>query len=328
MSRPGTRRTGTEGARAASLDGKVAIVTGSGRGLGLAYARELAHCRVPPSSSNDVDAATATDAVALDRSRRAAGPSPSPRRSGSTRDARQKLVSTAVEAFGRLDILVTNAGVLRDTVLWKMSDDDFDTVINVHLRRHFHVRTGGRAYMREQGADRGPHHLHRLPHRAAGQFRSDQLRGRQGRHRRHGAHVGTRAEARRHHRQRRHPRRRHRDDGDCRTSPAAVEADAAGEPMPASSATISASARRTTWRASITYLASDAAADVTRPGHRRGRRSAAAVVALEPVMTAYHEGGWSARRSWRPHFRCRRCPSLRCRAVGESFPPLPDELQR
>jgi NAD(P)-dependent dehydrogenase (short-subunit alcohol dehydrogenase family) len=47
------------------------------------------------------------------------------------------LVERAVDSFGRLDIMVTNAGVLRDAMLWKMSDEDFDTVIDVHLRGTF-----------------------------------------------------------------------------------------------------------------------------------------------------------------------------------------------
>src|SRR5690606_8756971 len=58
------------------------------------------------------------------------------------------LVQTAVDTYGRLDILVTNAGVLRDTVLWKMSDDDFDTVVDVHLRGTFTCVREAATYMR------------------------------------------------------------------------------------------------------------------------------------------------------------------------------------
>ena len=107
---------------------------GPGRGLGLAYAQELAR-QGASVVVNDVDAEAAADAVASDRGaggRAVAVVAPV----GPTETAKE-LVSTAVEHFGRLDILVTNAGVLRDTVLWKMSDDDFDTVINVHLRGTF-----------------------------------------------------------------------------------------------------------------------------------------------------------------------------------------------
>ena len=194
----------------APLDGKVAIVTGSGRGLGLAYAQELAR-QGAAVVINDVDEATAAEAVATieaEGGRAVAVVAPV----GPTETAKQ-LVQTAVDTFGRLDILVTNAGVLRDTVLWKMSDDDFDTVINVHLRGTFTCVREAATWMRENQVAR-PHHLHRLADGSARQLRPDQLRRREGRHRRHGAHVGARAEEGRHHRQRRDPRRRDRDDRD------------------------------------------------------------------------------------------------------------------
>jgi len=60
-------------------------------------------------------------------------------------------VAAAVGEFGRLDILVANAGVLRDRVLWKMSDDDFDLVIATHLRGSFTCGRAAAARMREQG---------------------------------------------------------------------------------------------------------------------------------------------------------------------------------
>lgn len=61
------------------------------------------------------------------------------------------LVETAVAEFGRLDVLVTNAGILRDRVLWKMSDEDFDAVIDVHLRGTFTCVRAAVQRMREQG---------------------------------------------------------------------------------------------------------------------------------------------------------------------------------
>jgi NAD(P)-dependent dehydrogenase (short-subunit alcohol dehydrogenase family) len=116
------------------LSGKVAIVTGSGRGLGLAYAKELSR-HGAAVVINDVDAETvdraAAEVVAEDG--RAAGVVAPVGSSGSAR----KLVAAAVENFGRLDVMVTNAGILRDKVLWKMSDDDFDAVIDVHLKGTF-----------------------------------------------------------------------------------------------------------------------------------------------------------------------------------------------
>src|SRR6478609_3023726 len=117
-----------------SLQGKVAVVTGSGRGLGLAYAQELA-AEGAAVVINDVDEAVAGEAVASIKAaggRAVAVVAPV----GSTETAKQ-LVKTAVAQFGRLDILVTNAGVLRDKSLLKMTDEDFDLVVNVHLRGTF-----------------------------------------------------------------------------------------------------------------------------------------------------------------------------------------------
>jgi 3-oxoacyl-[acyl-carrier protein] reductase len=71
---------------------------------------------------------------------------------GSTETA-DALVRAAVDRFGHLDVMVTNAGVLRDRVLWKMTDDDFDDVVNVHLRGTFTCARSAASYFRE--ADRG-----------------------------------------------------------------------------------------------------------------------------------------------------------------------------
>lgn len=131
-----------------SLSGKVAIVTGSGRGLGLAYARELAR-QGAAVVINDVDADVAADAVRTieaDGGRAAAVVSPV----GSSEVARQ-LVQAAVTEFGRLDILVTNAGILRDKSLLKMTDEDFDAVINVHLKGTFTCAREAFGYFKENG---------------------------------------------------------------------------------------------------------------------------------------------------------------------------------
>ena len=53
--------------------------------------------------------------------------------------------------FGRLDVMVTNAGILRDRVLWKMTDEDFDAVIGMHLRGTFTCARAAAVRMREQG---------------------------------------------------------------------------------------------------------------------------------------------------------------------------------
>ena len=73
---------------------------------------------------------------------------PGPVGSAETADV---LVATAVEAFGRLDVMVTNAGVLRDKVLWKMTDEDFDLVVETHLRGTFTCARAAAIRLREQG---------------------------------------------------------------------------------------------------------------------------------------------------------------------------------
>ncbi|MFD4656893.1 SDR family NAD(P)-dependent oxidoreductase [Kitasatospora sp. NPDC058444] len=130
------------------LSGKVAVVTGSGRGLGLAYARTLAAAGASVVV-NDVDPQAAADAVELiadDGGRAASLAVPV-----GTAEAAEALVACAVEHFGRLDAMVTNAGVLRDKVLWKMTDEDFDTVVRVHLRGTFTCVRAAVERMREQG---------------------------------------------------------------------------------------------------------------------------------------------------------------------------------
>ncbi|WP_455432940.1 SDR family NAD(P)-dependent oxidoreductase [Streptosporangium soli] len=130
------------------LTGKVAVVTGSGRGLGLAYATALARsgARVVV---NDVDEVVAEQAV---RSITAAGgQAVAEAVVVGTAEAADRLVARAVDSFGRLDVMVTNAGILRDRVLWKMTDEEFDAVIDVHLRGTFTCARAAAVRMREQG---------------------------------------------------------------------------------------------------------------------------------------------------------------------------------
>ncbi|GIF33282.1 SDR family oxidoreductase [Actinoplanes utahensis] len=126
------------------LTGRVAIVTGSGRGLGLAYAKALAAAGASVVV-NDVDQAVVDAAVA-----EIPGSVGVAAAVGDTESA-ERLVAAAVEAFGRLDVLITNAGILRDRVLWKMTDDDFDAVVTVHLRGTFTCARAAAIRMREQG---------------------------------------------------------------------------------------------------------------------------------------------------------------------------------
>jgi len=130
------------------LSGKVAIVTGSGQGLGLAYAGALAAAGASVVV-NDIDEDKA--GAAAQRIRDAGGeavPVGSPVGAAETADL---LVSAAVDTYGRLDVMVTNAGILRDRTLWKMSDEEFDEVIRVHLRGTFTCARAAAVYFREAG---------------------------------------------------------------------------------------------------------------------------------------------------------------------------------
>lgn len=130
------------------LTGKVAVVTGSGRGLGLAYARSLAAAGAAVVV-NDVDAEAAEAAVKEITG--AGGRAVAEVVPVGSAEAAEALVARAVDSFGRIDTMVTNAGVLRDRVLWKMTDDDFDTVVQVHLRGTFTCVRAAVERMRAQG---------------------------------------------------------------------------------------------------------------------------------------------------------------------------------
>ncbi|MFH8570951.1 SDR family NAD(P)-dependent oxidoreductase [Streptomyces sp. NPDC017993] len=134
------------------LSGKVAVVTGSGRGLGLAYATALARAGAFVVV-NDLEEAVAEEAAkaVTEAAGDSGGRAVAEAVAVGTAEAADRLVARAVEEFGRLDILVTNAGVLRDRVLWKMSDEDFDAVITTHLKGTFTCARAAAVRMREQG---------------------------------------------------------------------------------------------------------------------------------------------------------------------------------
>ncbi|MER7007862.1 SDR family NAD(P)-dependent oxidoreductase [Dactylosporangium sp. NPDC000555] len=134
------------------LDGLVAVVTGAGRGLGRAEALALADggARVVVNDF-DADAAEAVvAAIAAAGGEAVAGP-------GDVADFAfaKGLVETAVERFGRLDVLVNNAGILRDRMLFGMSEEEWDAVLRVHLRGHFATSRWATAHWRERSKRSG-----------------------------------------------------------------------------------------------------------------------------------------------------------------------------
>ena len=302
-----------------SLAGKVAIVTGSGRGLGLAYAQELAR-QGASVVVNDVDAATAADAVAgIEAAGGNAVSVVAP--VGSTQTA-QQLVQTAVDAFGRLDILVTNAGVLRDKTLWKMSDDDFDTVVGVHLRGTFTCAREAATYMRDNeiagriiciGSPTGQRGNFGQTNYAAakagivGMVRTWALELRK---------AGITANAV-------IPVAATAMTATVPYFAAAVEADAAGEPMPAFFRHDLGFGTADDVAGLVAYLASDEAAGVTGQAIGIGGDRLQVWSHPEPVVTAYHDGGWSYAA-----LQSAFADLYRAQGVGETFPPLPEDLRR
>lgn len=131
-----------------SLAGKVAVVTGAGRGLGRAYALALATAGAAVVINDlDSDACAAVVAEIQDAGGRAVAEVAAV----GTSEVADALVARAVSSFGGLDVMVTNAGLLRDKVLWKMTDEDFDLVIATHLRGTFTCARAAAVWMRARG---------------------------------------------------------------------------------------------------------------------------------------------------------------------------------
>ena len=141
------------------LDGRTAIVTGGGAGLGKAYALALAAAGasvvvndvVAESARSTVDLITADGGRAVD----VVAPV------GDSETA-QRLVDTALAEFGGMDAIITNAGFLRDRSILKMTDDDFDDVLRVHVRGTFTCARAAYASFKERGVA-GRHDKAALP---------------------------------------------------------------------------------------------------------------------------------------------------------------------
>jgi 3-oxoacyl-[acyl-carrier protein] reductase len=119
-----------------TLDGKVAVVTGGGRGIGLQIATKLAS-EGASVVVNDLDQQPADEAVAAIA---AAGGSATAVAGSVAEDGfADRLIDTAVEAFDGLDIIVNNAGFTWDSVIQKMTDEQWDAILDVHLKAPFRI---------------------------------------------------------------------------------------------------------------------------------------------------------------------------------------------
>ena len=127
-----------------SFDGKVAIITGAGGGLGKEHALLLADLGVKivvNDLGGAVDGSGKSDAADLvvEEIRAAGGEAVANKDSVSDREGAKRIVETAVKEYGTVDILINNAGILRDKSFKKMTLDEWDLVINVHLNGSAYV---------------------------------------------------------------------------------------------------------------------------------------------------------------------------------------------
>ena len=139
-----------------ALDGRVAIITGAGRGIGrehaLLFAAEGAKVVV-----NDLGGAmdgTGDDRTpaqqVVDEITAMGGEAVANADNVADWEGGQRLINAAIEAFGDLHVLVNNAGILRDRVLVNMTEEEWDSVIHVHLKGHFVPTRWAAAFWREQ----------------------------------------------------------------------------------------------------------------------------------------------------------------------------------
>ena len=138
------------------LEGKVAVVTGAGRGIGrgVAMALAAAGAKVVVNDFGGAADGTGGDAapasLVVNEIKAQGGQGVANFDSVADPDGAEKIIQTAVNNFGRIDILINNAGILRDRMVFNMTNEEWDIVQKVHMYGHFYCTRSATKFMRQQ----------------------------------------------------------------------------------------------------------------------------------------------------------------------------------
>ncbi len=142
------------------LEGKVGVVTGAGRGIGrgeaLALAAEGAKVVVNDlgGAGDGTGASTTPAEEVVQEIKKLGGQAVANYDSVATPEGGENIIKAAIDTFGRIDIVVNNAGILRDRMVFNMSEEEWDAVIKVHLYGTFHCTKPACVYFRQQRSGR------------------------------------------------------------------------------------------------------------------------------------------------------------------------------